>query len=266
MAERALRDGRIAQAAREAAAADSVQQVQIAYPRTGDWSGKNQLGVEIPYDPNAVTPQTILKLDEWGFPEVWTVSLGVRFNDELVAGQAFDAVALVSIGSGGINQEFECDFVDGTMFSAPMNAINVRCVLNSLQAFSLIPAPNGVKVSVMLSRGDKARSRATFTRFLSVPAGSTSSAGFPNIRIPAFSKSVSILPLADGDIVNTYGPNFKMQFFANSLATAPVASVSGSFLGPGVKIPIPALARYFRAENTGAVDLFASATFSLFDE
>lgn len=261
-----LGDNRIRNAARQFALADDYPKVALAYPRTGVWSGKNQLGFEMPFDPNAATPQTILKLDEWGFPRNWTVSLGVRFDTELAATEAFDAVAIVDFGSGGIMQQVNVDFVDGTVFCLPMNAINVRCVLNPLQAFSATPVPNGVKVSVLLAHNAPARSRATFTHFLNLPPGSTSSAGFPNLRIPLFAKSVQILPLNNSDNPLVYSAAFSIKFFANSLATIPVASVTGDHLTPGTKIPIPALARYFVAENTGATAMVASSIWNLFDE
>lgn len=258
-----LRDDRLEEVRGQLAAAQALPKVQVELPRHGVFSGNNQLGIELPFKPNAVHPQTIFKMDEWGFPQAWTISLGVRLEHELGDREAFDCVGQILIGSGGIQQAFEVDWVDGTMFSVVGNAINVVARLNDLQQVSGIPAPNGVNVSVQVGQYAAGQTRATVTRFQNLLASTLSGIG----RIPTFAKSVQVLPIRDTDPAVVYSAGMLLQFFANQVGTPnPVATIPGNFLAPGVKVPIPAIARYFAMRNTGLADAQASAIFNLFHE
>jgi hypothetical protein len=260
-----LRDDRLAQAAKKFANADSVQKIQLAYPRTGVWSGSNQLGVELPFDPNTDHAQTILKMDEWGMPQIWTVSLGVRFEHELVDGEFFDCTAEIDFGSGGMIQSFDVDWVDGTQLSLPCNFINVRARWNDLARFLGLGVPGGVKVSVLVSQFAPAHTRATFSRFFILPGGASSP--LPHDKIPRFAKSLQVLPINPADSATLYGANFEVQFFANTTSMNPVLTVTGTFLGPSVKIPIPPFARYWGVTTSaGAPGTAGWLIFNLFDE
>jgi hypothetical protein len=262
-------DGRLAEHAAKLADADEVPKVQLAYPKKGVWSGSNNLGYEIAFDLSTTTAQSILMLPEWGFPECWTVSLAVRFDQELVAGQFFDCTAEIDFGSGGIMQSFEIDWVDGAVFSLPMNAVNIRARWNDLATLLGLGGPAGVKVSALLSRGSPARSRATLSRFFILghqgESSSTSSA-LPHDKIPAFAKSAQILPINSADVANLYDANFEVSFFANRDATTPVATVTGDFIDVNTKIPIPPFARYYGVKINGTASVAGWVIFNLFDE
>jgi len=261
---RPLRDDRIAEQAARNAVADSHPKFENSYPRTGPWSKSNQLGVELPFDPNIDHPMTVLKMDEWGMPQAWTVSLGVRFDRDLLAGEAFDCVGLISFGSGGIVQSFEVDWVDGTMFTLPMNAINVRAKWNDIAVLAGFAVTGGPKVSVIVAQYAAGRPRATLTRFFSAAAASTSGI----TPVPNFAKSFQVLPLQAVDSPQIYGANFAFEFLANVAPATTIASINGTFLGPAVKIPIPAFARYWRIRNLGAavLPLQGAAIANLFDD
>lgn len=264
-----LRDGRLAQVAQQLADADAVPKFQIAYPRNGVWSGNNQLGFEIPFDPSAQTAQTVLKMDEWGMPGIWTVSLGVTLKRELVDGEFFDCIAEIDFGSGGIMQHVDIDWVDGAQFALPMNAIDVKARWNDTAAALGLGAPDGVRISVLLSQMSPARSRATRSRFFilihEVESISTSS-GIPHDRIPLFSKSAQVLPINPADGPLLYGANFELQFFANSQTLNPILTIPGNFLAPGVKVPIPQFARYYGMTINGTSSVSGFVLFNLFDE
>lgn len=101
---------------------------EVPVRRSPVWSGNNELGIELPYQPDGDGFQTILKMDEWGFPELWTVSLGISYDLSLVPGIGdgkFSIDGLIRFGSGGVTQEFEVDWTEGVTFTVPMNAINV---------------------------------------------------------------------------------------------------------------------------------------------
>lgn len=261
---------RVDEAAAQFARADDIPKVQLAYPRQGVWSGANQLGVELPFVLNTETPQTILKLDEWGFPEVWTVSLSVVLPPQgLVDGQFFDCTAEISMGSGGIVQSFDVDWVDGTVFALPMNALNIRARWNdAAAAFGIIP-PDGVKVSALLSRGAPARSRATVSKFfilLHLGEATSTASAIPHDLIPRFSKSLQIVPIGPADGGTLYSANFEVSFFTNKITTNPIMTMNGQFLGPSIKVPIPAGARYYGVKINGTASAAGWAIFNLFDE
>src|SRR5690348_14003177 len=67
-------------------------------PSNGSWTGNNQLGIELPFAPDSNNRQTILKLDEWGPPDVWTISLFTR--DDLQVFQALGIKATIEFGAG----------------------------------------------------------------------------------------------------------------------------------------------------------------------
>jgi len=256
--------------------------VQLAHPRKGVWSGKNQLGVELPFQLDANRMQTIFKMDEWGFPEVWTLSLSVKSSDvvqdgtvTLHAGQAFDIVGEVSFGSGGIVQTFEVDWVEGTIFSLPMNAINIRARWSDLATFFGIAPPPNVRVSVIASRGGIRHARATKTTVFNevVPAGAFLGAGAPFSPIPAFAKSLIVANGFGGVATDLYSASTFLEFFLNDSSgpgNLAVLSIPGNFLAPiaASSVPIPANARYWSIRNAGAapISVGASMVWNLFDE
>lgn len=274
-----------AEAMKAAKRAAGTPKVSIFHPRTGEWSKSNQLGVELPYQLSPDRMSTILKCDEWGFPETWTVSLSA-IVPELVAGQAFDLEAEISFGSGGIMQTFECDVVDGTVFSLPMNAINIRARWSDLATISGIAPPDGVRVSALLSRGSLQRSRCTKTSlFGTIAAGGDVRNNFPLIAmppgpavflpIPTFAKSVVLTPAIGANAALLYAATTELQFLLNDNTAGPavIQSVPGNLLGPTTHIPIPANARYWTVVNNGGAPIpagpagnSASLIWRLFDE
>lgn len=252
--------------------------VQLAHPRKGVWSGQNQLGVELPFQLDANFEQTIFKMDEWGFPEVWTLSLSVNVPT-LSEGQAFDLVGEVSFGAGGIMQTFDVDWVDGTIFSLPMNSVNIRARWSDVARFFGIDPPENVRVSVIASRGSLRHSRATKTQVFNNPAlgaGAYLSNPFNNQfeKIPQFAKSVVLTPSDLGLASVLYNANTFLEFFTNS-APPPAANICtiripGNFLGPtaSFKVPIPANSRYWTIRNgSGApIAVAGSLVWNLFDE
>ena len=262
-----LTDRRVDDAALDAATLDSATRgskvrspvpVAETFPRKGPWSGNNQLGVELPFTASPEHPQTLLKLDEWGLPEVWTISLGYRLDVDIPAGQAFDALAEIEFGSGGITQQLVCDWEVGTVLSLPMNAVNVRARWNP--AAQNLPFPEGVRISVQLARGAAcAGSRATRSLPVVAEAGKTSVVQ----PLPAFARSVRIIPGSAADNPLVYASTFSFDFSANVSGVSGDGSVTGDHLGPDTAIRIPPFARYFSVTNTAGSALACIPIFSL---
>lgn len=134
----------------------SYVKVAVAeHERRGAWSGSNQLGQrQFLVAGSALTEdavsarQNILKLSEWGFPEVWTVSLGISFREDDPSAEAANYQAEIVFGSGGATETVVIDWIRGTSISLPMNAVEVNCLYDSSAV-----ADDGVEVQVLLSRG-----------------------------------------------------------------------------------------------------------------
>jgi len=270
------------QAVKNARHDDQPKKVSLAYPRKGIWSGNNQLGVELPFELDADRMQTIFKMDEWGFPEVWTISLSIALPRDLIVGQIFDVIGEVSFGSGGIVQTFEVDWVEGTIFSLPMNAINVRARWSDLATIQGVPPPEGIRISVIAAKGSIRHARATRTGYFGALAAGASFQNpfvvppiFP--AIPTFAKSVVVTPGSAAAAAILYSPTTELWFLTNDNTGVPniIQSVPGTFLGPtaSFKIPIPANARYYSIFNGGGAPIPAGPAgnagctiWNLFDE
>jgi hypothetical protein len=126
-----------------------VARVAPVIPRTGAWSGDNQLGGVVPFQRNARATQTILKMDEWGPPELWTISLCIneRPASDLFL---FDVEAEINFGVGGATQTLKCDWNVGTQVTVVMNAVNV---IARYRGVSIGIAEDSMKLSVQIGRG-----------------------------------------------------------------------------------------------------------------
>jgi hypothetical protein len=163
-------DRRVAEMALEGRApgAPVPQSVIVTDPKTGLWSSSNYLGVELPFAPNADNRQTILKCPEWGFPETWTVSLGIS-DTSLHDPATFNGrniTAVIEFGVGGITQTIRVDWKLGTQITLVTNSINV------IAEFANIDVGIGegdFKLSVQLCRGNRPSNSLAPTKVLVVP-------------------------------------------------------------------------------------------------
>jgi len=233
--------------------------VHLIRQRTGEWSRNNQLGVELPFLVDVTHPQTILKLDEWGMPEVWTISLTLRLPRELVATELFDIVGNINFGAGGLTQTVQVDWVDDTIFSVPMNALNITASWSELATINGVPPPKGVQVGVIISPGSTTHGRATRTSLFGPLANGDLVVNPLNVPptfppIPAYAKSATVTGSSSASTSILYSSGATLLFFVNNGTAAPgtIQAIPGNFLGPGVRVPIPANARYWSiANNSG---------------
>lgn len=239
--------------------APSIASVFGLFKRTDAmWSGSNELGNEVGFAANANNRQMVLKLDEWGLPEVWSVALGIAYSD-FGALANFNIVAKLDFGAGGIVQEVEVDWREGTVVSAPMNALVVTAVYENVP--SVVPADLRLRATV--ARGNAASARPT--RSILSAAVPAANAG-PLITIPKFAKSVSIVPFQDPAIPYTNGSPYdalaRYVFLTGS-------SVTGTFTGAEYLnfapsgMPIPPNARGFTLSNGTASPIQYWAIFDL---
>lgn len=171
----------------------STKSVFSLTPTTGSWSGNNQLGISQAFAPDDNNRQTILKLDEWGPPVVWSVMLGVNYTPSKFTVGEFEVVGEIEIGVGGSVQRFECDWQNGTTFSACMNAINVIARYETSPNFE---PPDDLELTVLLARGHL----GSFPPVRSIEQTIPSSDTGPFVQLPRFTRRVTIAATSVGGI------------------------------------------------------------------
>jgi hypothetical protein len=226
--------------------------VNVIASKTGPWTGNNQLGIERAFAPDANNRQTILKLDEWGFPQLWTLALGLTYDAEnyassgLVTG-SFGIIAEVEFGTGGVTQQVEVDWKMGTSICLPMNAVNV------VASFSAVPTEGGdvalppdLRLRANIVHGQLTQAAPTRTYNLQESSGS--------VLIPPFAKRFRIVPQLDPftfysqllEIRLTGSSNIASNFVVTHTYSQMVTylDATAQLVGPPAWIDIPEMARF----------------------
>jgi len=239
--------------------------VFVQPPLHGPWTNSNNFGAEVAFSPGEDSRQRIIKLPEWGDPVVWTVSLGIDYTEEdwpnVGAVRGFEIVGEVSYGVGGATQVIEVDWIQGTTFSVPMNAISV----DAAYIFPFGPGlgfqqPLDLRLSVLLARGGSSTSVPPTKIANRLDGSLLASLGNnqrvdPPARIPKFGKRLflqsPVAPARYSELVS--GNNYILFFSAPDVAASAVliatARVTSSVLHDGV--PVPPFAKYVTLENAG---------------
>lgn len=224
-------------------AAHGIPQVAAIVPRTGGWSGDNQIGYQAKYGPDKRGNQTILKLDEWGPPEVWTVSLWIE--GKFTTYDGFSVTAQINFGAGGSTQTVEIDWLNGAQISLPMNALNV---IAHFENVDVVTEGAGLSLGVQISRGSRGGvfpPVKTMGRFL---LGASQDTGL--IEIPAFARRIVVIPTAQ--VANFYTATTSLELFEGDGGGA---QISGTAIGSqalslgGLWLPVVNASRLARVSN-----------------
>ncbi|HKY34828.1 MAG TPA: hypothetical protein VJN18_02710 [Polyangiaceae bacterium] len=228
----------------------------------GVWSGNNNFGFELPFGANRNNRERIISLPEWGEPSVWTVSLGLDFSDGAWPGaeRGFDVVAEVAYGVGGATETVLVDWLAGTTFSLPMNAISI----NAFWAFPqfgevLSRGPEDLKLRVLLARGARGLglSPSKFAPLLDGAPYATlvdSAVATPVARIPRFGRKLLLAPLDVDDLTGLLGANNFVRFFSapdpgGSAVATGAFPIDAALLRSGVYVP--PFSKFMTLENVG---------------
>ena len=240
--------------------------VFVQPPLHGPWSNSNNFGAEVAFSPDGENRQRIIKLPEWGDPVVWTVSLGIEYTEEnwpaAEALRGFEVVGEVSYGVGGATQTIEVDWIQGTTFSVPMNAVSVDAAYIFPFGEAAAPGqqPLDLRLSVLLARGGSSTGMAP-TKVAKLLNGSLQSSFRNNqranspARIPKFGKRLflqsAVEPTRFSELVsgNNYLLFFSSPDVAASAALVGTTRITSSVLHDGV--PVPPFAKYATVENAG---------------
>jgi len=237
----------------------------MAYPpKNGPWTGNNILGIDYEFELVQGNTQaaSILKLPEWGFPEMWTVAFGIdtsRVNFPISSG--FDVTAILTVGSGGTTQTIEVDWGNGNMVSLPMNALTV-----SARSAVSATVPGAVtlgfaRLTTTLSRGTRPGASWPTRSYRS----GTIFAGADSLffQIPDFARRVDVVSRTNStDLYNA--ASFLEFWVRDNAGSSCVGRVPTAML---LTIPdgiaIPSMAEWVRLHNGSGANLLANWSFKI---
>lgn len=166
----------------------------VNIPLNGAWTGNNNLGFITNFQPDANWDQVILKLPEWGMPEIWTLMLGLDYERRAWPMAAphyyFEIKALLSVGCGGTSVDMEMDWKRGACISLPLNALSVKAHYSFPAGTPSFP-PN-LRLSAHVSHGPIQKPwQATNTQRMLETAADPNSLYVP---VPLFAHTVLLFP------------------------------------------------------------------------
>jgi hypothetical protein len=126
-------------------------------------------------------------MPEWGFPETWTISLGIS-ETRIIDGTDYNGrniTALIEFGVGGFTQTIECDWKLGTQVTVVTNSINVIAQFANVD----VAAGEGdFKLSVQVCRGNRPSSAVAPTKVL------VATDPFGSLPVNTFLEAVTLAP------------------------------------------------------------------------
>lgn len=238
----------------------SSSAISIVPSKRGPWTSNGQLGIERAFAPDENNRQTVLRLDEWGFPEIWTLCLGLTYDADLYASGlvlsgSFGVVAEIEFGTGGVIQQVEIDWRTGASICLPMNAVNVIASFSSVPTEGGVPVlPQDLRLRANIVHGMLPQACPTRTYTLSDAS--------EIVQIPPFAKSFRVVP--QGELVSPFD-------FYSALDTVELQGLEGDnavavhtrsqlveylttvdqLVGAPVYIDIPEMARFLQVSNPG---------------
>lgn len=241
--------------------------IAIIPAKRGPWTGNNQLGNERAFAPDENNRQTILKLDEWGFPRQWTLSLGLTYDTRLYdpAGSFFSMTAEVEFGVGGVTQFLEMDWLQGAAIALPMNALNVVASFNPglNEGGQPISLPEDLRLRASLCHGQISGLNPTRTKVFATGVDSF-------IEIPSFARDVRIFSTTDAPFL-FYSALDTIEFLSGPPDLFTVATIAthsrsqfceyldigAQTVGAPTYIAVPEAARFLRMNGNLGSSAFA---------
>lgn len=232
------------------------------------WSGNNSLGFELDLEQDAnsseVFGRTVLKLDEWGMPDVWTIALSTNFvpvdfsNGVRPDSPAFALEGSLEWGSGGASDNLTLDWVTGTVLRLPMNALNIK--IRGLVGTSIggvdATVPSDLRARVTLAKGPLDGLPPQLSRNV-LAVLNTPAPWIGAINVPRYAKSFVPFGRDQASADRLFAAGNYWVFYANSPALPGVGQIVSmlraqdalQYMG-GEGIPIPAPARLVGFINT----------------
>lgn len=226
--------------------------VNQVIPAQGMWSGNNQLGNLTEFAPDSNKRQTILKLDEWGPPEEWTISLYI-----IDPNGTYDSIGIeaeIHFGAGGSTQIVNVDWNDGVEITKTMNAVNIIAKYTAASGY-VAESGTPLMIGAQLGRGARGGTAPVYITLASrVAIAGPSEIAF---EIPNFVSYVSFL---QSDILATVDPmvaGVKLCGLSGDSALVSVCTglVTGEEIKLGRVLPITGRTRFVAIRNDTTDDI-----------
>lgn len=193
--------------------------INIVPAKQGPWSGNNNLGTERAFAPDENNRQTILKLPEWGFPQVWSVMLDLKSTDTDFTD--FDVTAEVEVGSGGALEILDLDWNRGTSFSVVTNALNIIASYSNTTDL-----PDDLRLTARVGQYPLYGQAPTRTFKVLQPTTGT----FIQL-VPRYAKAINFLSNFSGAGVDIFDSGVEIRFLGNP---GNVATLKAFITGPNL--------------------------------
>lgn len=241
----------------------SLLPFEILEPVKGPWVNQNTFGDQRFESLPRTEGQVIAVLPKntalYGPPAVHSLQLGR--SDEVEAENA-DVRARITIGCGGVENSFDCDWLHGLQMALVCNSISVQAVTYAPIAFVPYNASEkAVALKAMVCKGTTTQGRcpATYTEQCVLLANAPDPASFVNYTFPDFAREFTVHLPNNNDPATPTGVT--VTFF-NQGAQA-LAVYDGQVFAGGRSVPIPGGSNTVRISNASGGPIVATAQFFL---
>jgi hypothetical protein len=238
--------------------------VRVLEPQKGSWVNNNLWG-EQRFEPLPSTPGSVVSVlpkntKLFGPPAVHSIQLG---RSDAVDAQNADVYARITLGCGGIENQFDVDWLHGIQFAAVCNSLSVQAVTyapDSTGAYHSAGAAVALKVMVAKGSTNPSRCPATYTQALvNLKDVLQTPLNFVIYTVPDFARELTVHVLGNNNPATPTAITISFQNQGGSV----IAQYNAQVCAGGRSIPIPGGANTVFIENASSDDETVSAQWFL---
>jgi len=238
--------------------------LRVLEPTKGPWVNQNTFG-EQRFQPLPATAGRVVSVlpkntGLYGPPAVHSIQLGR--SDEVPAENA-DVYARVTVGCGGIENSFDCDWLHGVQMTLVCNSVSVQAVSYAPDGTTAYAASGAsIALKVMVAKGSIAQSRcpATFTQALfNLLEVTNAPANAVTYNVPDFARELTVHVLGNNN--PAVATPITISFLNEGGSV--LAQYNAQVCAGGRSIPIPGGANTVFIENSSADQHTVSAEWFL---
>lgn len=229
--------------------------VRAVEPIQGPWVNNNLWG-EQRFEPLPSTAGAVISIlpkntKLYGPPAVHSIQLG---RSDAVDAENADVYARITLGCGGIENSFDCDWLHGAQLTAVCNSLSVQAVTYAPSASGAYnAAAAAVALKVMVAKGSTNPSRCplTFTQ-AGLPLAEVATPGSSvTYNVPDFAREVTVHVVSNPGNNNPAVASIVTISFLNEGGSV-LAQYNAQVCAGGRSIPIPGGANTIFIENTAS--------------
>lgn len=218
-------------------------------PTKGPWVNQNTFGDQFFHALPATENQVMAVLPKntglYGPPAVHSLQLG-RSDD--VDAENADVRARITIGCGGVENSFDCDWVHGLQLALVCNSISVQAVTyRPILEVPYSTSDAAVALKAMVAKGTTTQGRcpATYTEARIVLENAPDPASFVDYTFPDFARELTVHLANNNNPATATGVT--VTFFNEGAQD--LATYDGQVFAGGRSVPIPGGANKVRISN-----------------